>query len=64
MSIENKKDSQREAYKKSKHKRIEQHRDDSRYLPRENSQEEPGKPEDYETEREKKYDNIISLGKS
>ena len=64
MSIENKKNSQRKAYEKSKHKRIEQHRDYSRYLSGKHSQKESGKPEDYETEREKKYDKIIGLGKS
>jgi hypothetical protein len=64
MSIEDKKNSQREAYEKSKHKRIEQHRDYSRDFPREHSQEEAGKPEDDETEREKKYNSIICLGKS
>jgi len=64
LSIEDKKNSQREAYKKSKHKRIEQHRDYSCDLPREHVQEEARKSEDYETEREKKYNRIISLGKS
>ncbi len=60
MSIEDKKNSQRKAYKKSKDKRIKQHRDYSCYLAGEHSQEEPGKPEDYETEREREYYNIIS----
>jgi len=64
MSIEDKKNSQGEAYEKSKHKRREHHRDYSRYLPGKHSQEEAGKPEDYETEREKKYSSIINLGKS
>jgi hypothetical protein len=64
MSIEDKKNPQREAYKKSKHYRIEQHRDYSYDLPGEYVQEKTRKPEDYKTEREKKYNSIISLRKS
>jgi hypothetical protein len=44
MSIEDKKNSQREACEKSKHKRIEQHRNYPRDFAREHSQEEAGKP--------------------
>jgi len=64
MSIKDKKNTQREAYKKSKHYRIEQHRDYSGDLSREYVQEEARKPEDYKTEREKKYNSIINLWKS